>query len=492
MRQMPKKKSLSKKKPKRQDDQAARPPIVVVLGHIDHGKTTLLDYIRKTRIAVKEAGGITQRIGAYLWSDKTGRRIAFIDTPGHEAFAKMRARGAQVADVAILVVAADDGVMPQTKEAIAHAKVAKIPIVVAINKIDAKGADPKKVKGQLVKEGVVPEDQGGDTPVVAVSAKTGQGVPELLEMVGLVADLLELKAKPKAPLSGVVVESTLSPQQGPLATLIVKEGTLRVGDEIWAEGIEGKTKALFDDRGKGVEMAMPGMPVGALGFSKVPVVGAEVSSERIEEGKKVPTAAPSKLKPQDTDLSVVLRCDTRGSLEAVSGTLLGLRIDEKGMDILLAGIGQITDSDIYLAQSAGGVVLGFNVKSAPSAKRLAEDLGVGMRSFTIIYELLEVAENLLRGVGELAKAKIRGEGEVIKTFALHSGDVVLGVEITAGKITYRDKVRVLRDEEEVHRGQVRGLKIGRSEVPEAKEGDKAGVLVKPQFEFKKGDKIAVL
>jgi len=521
---MSKKKSPGKKRLKERNDQETRPPVVVVLGHIDHGKTALLDRIRQTRIAAKEAGGITQRIGAYQVEVKESgsgggeeqarpraiRKITFIDTPGHAAFAKMRARGARVADIAVLVVAADDGVMSQTKEAIAHARAAKIPIIVAINKVDLKNINLERVKGQLVKEGIVPEDQGGDVPVVAVSAKTGQGVSELLEMIGLVGDLLELRAKPDAPLSGVVIESSLSPQQGPLATLIIMEGTLRVGEEICVGRTIGKVRALIGDCGQRLKEALPGMPVVVLGLPDVVPVGVTVTEgsarglSRLRRAGSLgagrrrsfdgPTARQSV--SSETNLNVVLRADTQGSLEAVSAALAGLVVGGKRPTVLMAGVGQVTDSDIYLAQSAGGVVLGFNVGGSASVRKLADDLGVGLRFFTIIYELLEAVEKLLKGVSALEKAEIKGEGAVIQTFTLHSGDVVLGVRVVAGKIKYRDKVKVLRGEgeecEEIGRGQVRGLKIGEKEVSKAEEGDETGVLIKPQVAARKGDRIVVV
>jgi translation initiation factor IF-2 len=496
---------MAQKKKKKKNEETRRPPIIVVLGHIDHGKTTLLDCIRETRIAAKEAGGITQNIGAYQIeigrpdaAAKSGRTLTFIDTPGHAAFAKMRARGARVADVAVLVVAANDGVMPQTKEAIAHAKAAQIPIVVAINKIDLADANPMRVAGQLVKEGLHLESQGGDVPVVEVSAKTGQGVPELLEMVNLVADLLELKSEPKASLEAVVVESTLSPHRGPTATLIVRVGTLGVGDAICAGAIRGKVKALIDERERRLEEVLPGMPAVVLGFSEVPPVGATVVRRSAQSAKsrseKGGPAVQSVVESSDSqDLNVVLRADTQGGLEAITASLSRMEIEEKRVRILLAGVGQITDSDIYLAQSGRGVVLGFNVGSPASVEKLSDDLGVGLRRFTIIYELLETVEKLLKGVSALEKAKIKGEGEVIRTFALHSGDVVLGVRIEAGKLKYRDKVKVMRgEEEEVICGQIRGLKIKEDEVTEAKEGSEVGVLIKPQADFRKGDRVIVV
>jgi translation initiation factor IF-2 len=494
---------------------AHRAPVVVVLGHIDHGKTTLLDYIRRSKVATKEAGGITQSIGAYQIelgvkvpgdsgagknrkshqapqhpSTSPTRKITFIDTPGHEAFAKMRARGAKVADVAVLVVAANDGVMPQTKEAIAHAKTAGVPIVVALNKIDLPDVNIAKIEGQLVKEGVVPESQGGDVPLVKVSAKSGEGVPELLEMISLVADMLELIDRPSAPLRAVVVESRRSARQGPVATVVVKEGPLHVGDAIEAGGVGGKVRALLDYSGKRVKEARPGMPVEILGFSNVAPVGAEVGEPA---GGARPEKTPGLPTAHSVDsLNVVLRADTQGSLEAVVAAVS--KIEDGGVNILFSGVGQVVDSDIYLAQSAGqhAVVLGFNVGVSASAKKLAEDLGVGVRSFAIIYDLLETIEKLVQGVAALEKAQIKGEGEVIKLFILHSGDKVLGVRVTTGKLRYRDKITLFRGEDEVHRGRIRGLKVGTGEVAVASEGQEAGVLLKPQFDDPKvGDRVVV-
>lgn len=485
---------------------ATRPPVVVVLGHIDHGKTSLLDAIRKTSVAAKEAGGITQRMGAYQ-VETAGKKITFIDTPGHEAFSKMRERGAAVADLAVLVVAADDGVKPQTVEAIAHAKAAEVPLVVAINKVDlASPQNVTKVKGQLAKEGVVVEDQGGKIPAVAVSAKTGRGVTELLEMISLVADLLELKSDPEAPLSAIVIESLLSVQQGPLATLVLKKGTLRVGDPIFAGTVSGKVRALISDLGQRLTEAGPGMPVQILGFESVPAVGSIVKSQQSVagsvEGNVVQSAnQPISQSTQTEGLNVILRADTQGTLEAVAGALGNLRSEEKRINILLKGVGSISDSDIRLAATARGVVLGFNAPISPSTQKLADDLGVGVRTFKIIYELLEVAEKLLAGARALEEEEKIPEAEVLKTFTLHSGDVVAGVRSLHGKIKYRDRVKVWRaakgeprpgrGEEIVHQGKVRGLRIGTENVAEIKVGQEAGLLVKPNFEFKKGDRIVV-
>lgn len=531
------------------DPRPTRPPVVVVLGHIDHGKTTLLDFIRKTQIAAKEAGGITQSIGAYVWKagipDDSGtrigrpsnqatassgvppqavatqqpsyritqppsRRITFIDTPGHEAFSKMRERGAAVADVAVLVVAADDGVKPQTVEAIAHAKAAGIPLVVAINKVDlASPQDLTKVKGQLAKEEVITEDQGGKVPAVAVSAKTGQGIPELLEMISLVADLLELKSEPEAPLSAIVIESLLSTKQGPLATLVLKKGMLRVGDQIFAGEVSGKVKALVADTGQRVPAAGPGMPVQVLGFSAVPAVGALVTGElgdlvagkevQVSEKPSTPANQPPKASlatgglpsNQPEGLNVILRADTQGTLEAVVGALGKLKSEGKGINLLLKSVGPIGDSDVRLAATARGVILGFNVPVSSSTQKLADDLQVGVRSFKIIYELLEAAEKLLAGAQALAEEEKVPEAEVLAIFALLSGDVVAGVRVLHGKIKYRDRIKVLRGEEIVHQGKVRGLRIGTENVSEIKGAQEAGVLVKPNFEFQKGDRIVL-
>ena len=494
-----------------------RPPVVVVLGHIDHGKTSLLDSIRKTAVAAKEAGGITQKIGAYqvqvaggLGDQVTGKKdqatqppshpvtrsITFIDTPGHEAFSQMRERGARVADVAVLVVAANDGVKPQTVEAIAHVKAAEVPLVVAINKVDlASPQDITKVKGQLAKEGVIVESQGGEVPAVAVSATTGQGVPELLEMIGLVSDLLELKSEPAGELEAIVIESSLSSQQGPLATLIVKRGTFRVADPISAGDVSGKVKALMNDLGQRVPEAGPGTPVQVLGFSAPPPVGAVVTRSLGGQAAREDqvTQLPSNLVAQPEGLNVILRADTQGSLEAVEAAFAGLDKEGKRINLLLKSVGPIADSDMRLAAVAKGVVLGFNVPIGSSAQKLADDLGVGVRSFPIIYELLEAAEKLLSGAQVLEEEKKAPEAEVLATFTLHSGDVVAGVKVLNGKIKYRDRVRVVRggEEEDVHQGRVRGLKIGKDEVQEAKAGQEAGVLIKPDFEFKKGDRIVV-
>ena len=506
---------MSKKQenPKNQPANAVtRPPVIVVLGHIDHGKTSLLDAIRKTSVAAKETGGITQKIGAYQVVEPTGRRITFIDTPGHEAFSKMRERGAGVADLAVLVVAANDGVKPQTVEAIAHAKAAEVPLVVAINKVDlASPQDLTKVKGQLAKEGVVVEDQGGKVPAVAVSAKTGAGVPELLEIIGLSADMLELKAEAGGEPEAVVIESLLSSQQGPLATLIVKRGTFRVADPISAGDVSGKVKALMNDLGQRVAEAGPGDPVQVLGFESVPQVGLPVSTQPATAFSGAPPEAvvnqpSSSPVTQPEGLNVILRADTQGSLEAAETALTNLEAGGKGINFLLKSVGPITDSDVRLAAVAKGVILGFNAPIGASAQKLADDLGVGVRSFPIIYELLEVAEKLLAGAQVLEEEKKAPEAEVLATFTLHSGDVVAGVKVLNGKIKYRDRVKVFRGaptreaagvpteasgEEPVHEGRVRGLKIGKDEVQEAKAGQEAGVLVKPDFEFKKGDRIVV-
>ncbi len=308
-------------------------------------------------------------------------------------------------------------------------------------------------------------------------------------MVGLVVDLLELKSEPQDLLEAVVIESSLSPQQGSVATVVVKKGTLKVGDKIYAEVIEGKVKALIDDRGERVKQALPGDPVEVLGFSEVPSVGVTVTTEKLPEKEEKREA---RFKVPEEALNVILRADNQGSLEAIAASLEQLKIKERGVNILLSGVGPIVDSDIYLAQSAGGVVFGFNVGITPSSQKLAEDLNIGMRTFTVIYDLLEAANKLLRGVLELEKAKVKGEGEVIKTFTLHSGDIVLGVRVTAGKIKYRDKVKLMRGEEEVHQGRVRGLKVGKEEVPQVKEGQEAGLLIKPQSDdFKVKDKLVV-
>ncbi|NIT03775.1 GTP-binding protein [Candidatus Saccharibacteria bacterium] len=471
--------------------QETRPPVVVVLGHIDHGKTTLLDYIRKARVAAGEAGGITQGIGAYQVEvkGKKGevRKITFIDTPGHAAFSKMRERGARVADVAVLVVAGDDGVKPQTVEAIAHAKAAGIPLVVAINKMDVAPAQAAtKVKGQLAKEGVATEGQGGDTPVVSVSAKTGKGVEELLEMITLVSELAELKSDPTSTLKAVVIESRLSPRQGSLATLIVQDGTLRVRDEVFAGEVKAKVKALVDETGKRVKEAGPGTPVQVLGFGDVASVGAivgESPAAKAEPEEEEHGAGEG----EEDRLNLILKADTQGALEALERAIEQLEVEGKHANLLLKGVGPIGDSDVRLASTSDGLILGFNIVPTAAADRLARDLGVGVRSFTVIYEMLEVVEKLLAGARAIEEKERAPQAEVLKVFELLSGDHVAGVKILNGKFKYKDRVRVLRDEEESYKGRIRGLRIGKDDVPEVSSNQEAGILVKPDFEFKKGD-----
>ncbi|MEX1061569.1 MAG: translation initiation factor IF-2 [Patescibacteria group bacterium] len=469
----------------------SRPPVVVVLGHIDHGKTTLLDFIRKTKVAPGEAGGITQKIGAYQ-AQAGGKLLTFIDTPGHAAFSKMRERGAAVADVAILVVAADDGVKPQTVEAIAHAKAADVPLVVALSKMDlAPKEAPLKVKGQLAKEGVVAEEQGGDVPVVAVSAKTGEGVDKLLEVVGLVGDLLELKSNPSSPLEAVVIESILSPKQGPLATVVVKDGTLKVGEEISAGGTAGKVKALLDERGTRLTQAGPGMPVQILGFSAVAPVGAEVHKGTEVTQPAGPAASLTAGEAPAEGLNLIVRAESEGSLEALVAAISNLEAEGKRANILLKAVGPVADSDVRLASASSSLILGFNVPVISSAKKLAEDFGVGVRTFKIIYELLEVVEKLLTGYQALEEQKKAPEAEVIAVFKLHSGDIVAGAKILNGKFKYRDRVDVVRAGEVVAQGKIRGLKVGKDEVTQASGGQEAGILIKPQFEVKKGDRLVI-
>jgi len=486
---MPKKPRKKKTQTKKED--TGRSPVVVVLGHIDHGKTSLLDYIRKTRVAKGESGGITQSIGAYVWKspDDPSRKITFIDTPGHAAFSKMRARGASVADIAILVVAADDGVKPQTVEAIAHAKAAGIPIIVALNKMDIATKDSVvKIKGQLAKEGVMAEDQGGQSPVVKVSARTGDGVNELLEIIGLMSDLLELKLNKDADLKAVVIESSLSSRQGPLATVVIKEGTLSVKSRIFADSVEGTVKALINDLEQRLNEVGPGFPVQVLGFSDVPPVGSLVTSTKVEtEETKVLMSAPG----HKEDLDIVFRADTEGSLEAISSAVADLEVEGKKVNILLKGVGPVSDSDVRLAAAASGLIIGFNVSVVPSAAKLAADLGVGVRSFSIIYELLEASEKLLAGAHAIEEDKKPPEAEVIKIFTLLSGDSVAGVKVLNGTFKYRDRIKVMRDDEEVHQGRIRGLRIGKDNVKKVGPGKEAGVLIKPVFEMKKGDRLVI-
>lgn len=462
-----------------------RPPVVVVMGHVDHGKTTLLDYIRHTAVAAKESAGITQHIGAYqVLVPHEGKEapITFIDTPGHEAFSAMRARGGKVADIAILVVAADDGVMPQTVEAIAHIKAAAIPMVVAINKMDVPGANADRVKKGLADNGVLVEGYGGDVPAPEISAKTGQGVPELLELVLITAELAELQGDPAAASAGVVIEARLDKFRGPVATVIIKEGTLRVGDEVLLGGVKGKIKQMVDGFGAQVKEAGPATPVEILGLQSVPAVGAEIGGGAEEVASpEVPVEAATleelmveEAKP-DT-INLILKADVQGSLEAILGSLPGLPQEVTKLQIIHAGTGEISGSDVNLARATKALILGFRVKPDGSTAKSAETQGVRIMTYDVIYQLLDDLKAALEGISLEERPAPAGEGEIIATFP-HDADLIFGTRIKSGSIAKDQPVKILRGEEEVASGRVRTIRHVKEDVPKAETGREYGILL---------------
>lgn len=483
-----------------------RPPVVTIMGHVDHGKTKLLDAIRQTNVVDTEAGQITQHIGAYQ-VEIHGQKITFLDTPGHEAFTAMRARGAQVTDIAILVVAADDGVMPQTLEAINHAKAAGVPIVVAINKIDKPTANPDRVKQQLAENGVIIEEWGGDVIAVPVSAKRGDGIPDLLENLLIVAEILELKADPDRPAIGVVIEARLDSSRGPMATVLVQTGTLEIGGYVVVGDIWGKVKAMFDDKGKRVKKAGPSTPVGVLGLSSVPQAGdsltvvsgekearAEVQRQQKEKEMSSTSKVPklSNLFAQIQagnvkELNIILKTDVQGSIEPIRDSLERLGSGEVKVRIVHSGSGSITENDVLLAIASKGIIIGFNARPEPGAKRLAEQEGVDIRSYQVIYTLVEDVEKALAGMLEPTYVDVvEGHGEVRATFSTRQGKIA-GVYVTDGKIGRGASARVLRKGQPVFEGQVSSLKHFKENVREIAAGFECGVGVEGFPEFEVGD-----
>lgn len=473
-----------------------RPPIVTILGHVDHGKTSLLDFIRKSAVAEREHGGITQAIGAYQITHE-GFPITFIDTPGHAAFEKMRSRGAKVADVAVLVVAIDDGIMPQTIEAIKHIKSAGVSMVVAVNKIDLPGinkiAQMEKLKKQLSDREVLIEEYGGDVPIVEVSAKTGLGVDKLLEIIQLVAEVAELKADPDLPATGVVVESQLDKFKGPIATVIVQNGTLRKGEAVVIAGIKGKVRGLIDFTGKQLDFAGPSTPVEVLGLEEVPQVGAELGkdSSTKEEKQAVLTSIVDRLrKDESTILKVVIRADVAGSLEAIEDALNKFNEEQEHVKIVSSNTGNLTESDIKMAASTGAIVLSFNVKVQPPITKLAETEKVLLRNYTIIYELIEevevVVEEMLK-VGALEE--IFGTAQVMAEYPYGKSDKIAGCKILDGVFTKGPKVKIVRGEEIIGETKIKSLKKVRDEVTKVEKGEECGMMFEPKIDFIVGDLI---
>jgi len=491
-----------------------RPPVVTIMGHVDHGKTSLLDYIRKANVAAKEHGGITQHIGAYQVELPEGL-ITFLDTPGHAAFTAMRARGAQVTDIAILVVAADDGIMPQTKEAIQHAKNAKVPIIVAINKMDKPDANPDRVMQQLPEFGVIPEAYGGDTITCPVSALTGEGVPHLLEMILLQAEVLQLTADPKAPLEGSVVEAKLEKGRGPVATVLVQSGTLKIGDTVIVGQTYGKMKAMTDYRGQRITEAGPSTPVEILGLSDVPQAGdrveiasdersgRDVAEQRAIKARDKSLEAPSRgmtlsqlrerLNTLELkDLNLIIKADVQGSVEAVKGMLEKVKNDEVEAKVILSGVGSITESDILLASASEAIVVGFNVKPEPGAKREAERRRVEIRTYTIIYELIEDIEAAVKGMLEPKyEEQHLGTIEIRVRFQFSKKGIIAGSYITEGKVTRNALCRVRRGNELVHEGKIATLKHLKDDVREVTLGMECGITFADWQDFKEGDIVEV-
>lgn len=469
---------------------------MTILGHVDHGKTSLLDFIRKSAVAFNEHGGITQAIGAYQITHE-GSLITFIDTPGHAAFEKMRSRGAKVADIAVLVVAIDDGLMPQTIEAIKHIKDAKVSMVVAVNKVDLPGinktAQMEKIKKQLSDREVLIEEYGGDVPIVEVSAKTGLGVDKLLEIIQLVAEVNELKADPDAPATGVVVESKLDKFKGPVATVIVQNGTLKKGEPVVIAGIKGKVRGLIDFAGKQLDSAGPSTPVEVLGLEEVPQVGAELGkdSSTKEEKQAVVTSIVDRLKQDDTTvLKVVIRTDVAGSLEAIEDALSKFNDEAEHVKVVSANTGNLTESDIKMAASTGAIVIGFNVKLAPQIIKLAETEKVLLRSYNIIYELIEeieaVVEEMLK-VGALEE--IFGTAQIIAEFPYGKNEKIAGCKILDGVFTKGPKVKIVRGEEIIGETKIKSLKKVRDEVTKVEKSEECGMMFEPQIDFTVGDLI---
>ena len=484
-----------------------RPPVVTVMGHVDHGKTSLLDVIRKTSVSTHEAGGITQHIGAYQVKCQ-GKKIVFLDTPGHEAFTAMRARGAQVTDIAILVVAADDGVMPQTVEAIHHAKDAGVPIIVAVNKIDKPGANPANVKNELMEHGLVPEEYGGDTIMVEVSAKKNIGISDLLEMVLLVAEVKELKANPKREARGVIIEAQLDKGRGPVATVLVQSGTLRIGDSIVAGTTYGKVRAMLNDRGENVKKAGPSVPVEVLGLNDVPAAGDELAA--LEE-KQARTIAEKRMEKQRNDmihakkvslddlfnqiqeghlkdLNIVVKADVQGSVEALNSSLMGLnKNDEVRVRIVHSGVGAVTESDVMLASASNALVIAFNVRPDANARRVADTEGIDIRTYRVIYDALNDVKEAMSGMlAPKYKEIIQGKVEIRQVMKF-SKALVAGSYVLEGKITNQSKIRIVRDNIEVFDGELDGLRRFKDDVKEVAAGYECGITIKDYRDFREGD-----
>ena len=497
----------------REEDLQPRPPVIVVMGHVDHGKTSLLDAIRKTNVIEGEAGGITQAIGAYQVKIND-RLITFLDTPGHEAFTAMRARGAQITDIAILVVAANDGVMPQTVEAINHAKSAGIPIIVAINKIDLPDANPDKVKQELMKYELVPEEWGGDTIFVPISAKTGKNIDQLLEMVLLEADVLELKANPDKQSKGAVIEARLDKSKGAIATVLVQRGTLDVGDTIVVGSSIGRIRAMKDDKGKKVKTAGPSTPVEIMGLTEVPEAGEtfyEVKNEKVAKHliEKRKNQAREKAINQGTKitldnlfsqmeegklkvLNLIVKADVQGSVEAVKQALEKLENEEVRVKVIHAAAGAVNQSDVTLAKVSNAIIIAFNVRPDSTAKEIAEKDEVEIKQYSVIYQAIEDVEAAMKGMLEPKyEEKVIGNVEVRQTFRISNVGTIAGAYVLSGKVERNAGVRVIRDNIVIHEGHLSTLKRFKDDVKEVGKGFECGMQIENYNDIKEGDMIEV-
>jgi translation initiation factor IF-2 len=499
-----------------EEDLLERSPVVTIMGHVDHGKTSLLDAIRETEVAAGEAGGITQHIGAYQVHHGE-REITFLDTPGHEAFTAMRARGAQVTDIAVIVVAADDGVKPQTREAVDHAKAADVPMLVAVNKIDKEGAQPDRVRTEMTQLGLQPEEWGGETIFVDVSAKAKTNLEDLLDSILLVAEVTELRANPEAEASGVVVESKLDPGRGAVVTVLVQRGTLRVGDAVVAGAHWGRVRAMQDYLGRRVKEAGPSEPVEVLGFDSVPEAGEFVRSvENDRKARQLANERGQRLKQEQLarrsgrgrrtlesffesqrdrevkELNLVLKADVSGSLEAFEDEIARLPQEEVSVDIVTSGVGGITESDVMLAAASDGIVIGFNVRPVGDARLVAEREGVEIRNYSIIYKALEDLRAAMEGLLEAEEVEETvGTVEVRATFRASRIGTIAGCYVTAGKITRGAKVRLLRDGVVVYDGEVGSLRRHQDDVREVATGFECGVVLRDFQDVKEGDELEV-
>src|SRR5829696_3146749 len=497
------------------EDLADRPPVVTIMGHVDHGKTSLLDAIRQTEVAAGEAGGITQHIGAYQ-VHHAGKEITFLDTPGHEAFTAMRARGARVTDVAVIVVAADDGVKPQTEEAIDHAKAAEVAVVVAVNKIDKEGADPNRVRGEMAQRGLNPADWGGDTEFVDVSAKTHEGLDTLLETIQVVAELEELKANPDTEASGVVIESKLDPGRGPVVTVLIQRGTMRTGDALVAGAHWGRVRAMSDFLGKRVKSAKPGEPVEVLGFDGVPEAGdyvrvvendrraRQLANERATRLKTEALARRSgtKVSLQDVltmaregrvkELNLVLKADVSGSLEAVEDEIARLPQDEVSVNVVRRGVGGIAESDVMLAAASNAVILGFNVRPVGDARAAADREGVEIRSYSVIYRAIHELKAAMQGMLEPEEVEdTLGHAEIRKTFRASRIGIIAGSYVTDGNIRRNAQARLVRDGTVVWDGRIASLRRFNDDVREVASGYECGIVLENFQDIKEGDELEV-